>query len=251
MESFALGAQVYGGALIFSRIGSFCMVVPGVSEEMVPSQIRLAFAFILTIALFPLLAPHLPAIPDSIAGMVYQLVGEIIMGLIIGLLLRTFTQALAVAGEVISLQTTLSFAQTTNPLQAQPTASVTTFLTLVGLTVIFVSDLHMMFLAGIVKSYTLFPAGHGVPFADFNTLMVRTMGETFALGVQLSAPILVFSLVYNVAMGLIARVMPQFQIFFAISPLTVLLGMAVFGLSLGSIGLVWIERYRAFASQWI
>ena len=251
MEHYALASQVYGGALIFARLGSFFVAMPGVGESTVPTNIRLAFAFIVTIALYPALAGNLPAEPSDVWSMTFQIVAEIVIGLALGTLLRMFTQSLAVAGEVISLQTTLSFAQTTNPLQAQPTASVTTFLTLVGLTVIFVSDLHMMFLAGIVKSYTLFPAGHGVPFADFNTLMVRTMGETFALGVQLSAPILVFSLVYNVAMGLIARVMPQFQIFFAISPLTVLLGMAVFGLSLGSIGLVWIERYRAFASQWI
>ena len=159
-------------------------------------------------------------------------------------------QALAVAGEVISLQTTLSFAQTTNPLQAQPTASVTTFITLVGLTAVFATDLHMLFVAGIVRSYTLFPAGHGVPMADFNTLIVRTMGQTFALGIQLSAPVLVFSLVFNIATGLIGRVMPQFQIFFVATPLSVLLGLAVFAISLGGIGVIWIDRYRAFVLQW-
>lgn len=227
------------------------MAMPGLSEAVVPTNIRLAFSLVLTIALFPMLAPHLPAMPVGLAEMVIQIVSEIIIGLAIGLLLRVFTQALAVAGEVVSLQTTLAFSQTTNPLQAQPTASVTTFVTLMGLTVIFVTDLHMLFLAGIVKSYVLFPAGRGVPFADFNTLMIRTVGETFALGIQLSAPVLVFSLIYNIATGLIARVMPQFQIFFVVTPLTVLLGLAVFALSLGSLGMIWIDRYRAFASQWI
>ena len=62
---------------------------------------------------------------------------------------------------------------------------------------------------------------------------------------------LIFSLVFNIAAGLVARVMPQFQIFFIATPLTVLLGLAVFAMSLGGMGMVWIERYRAFAGQWI
>jgi flagellar biosynthetic protein FliR len=73
--------------------------------------------------------------------------------------------------------------------------------------------------------------------------------ETFALGIQLSAPVMVFSLVFNVATGFIGRAMPQFQVFFVASPLTVLLGLSLFALSLGAFGLVWIDRYRAFAER--
>ena len=251
MEHYALAAQVYGGALIFARIGSFFMTMPDVGENMVPAQIRLAFAFVVAIALFPVLAPVLPAEPATLWEMVFQLVAEVIIGISIGLLLRLFMQSLAVVGEIVSLQTTLSFAQTTNPLQAQPTASVTTFITLVGLTAVFATDLHMLFIAGIVHSYQVFRAGHGVPFAAFNTAFVRTMGDTFALGVQLSAPVLVFTLVFNIATGLIARVMPHFQIFFVTTPLTVMLGLAVFAISLGGLGVVWIDHYRTFAGQWV
>jgi flagellar biosynthetic protein FliR len=67
---------------------------------------------------------------------------------------------------------------------------------------------------------------------------------SFALGVQLAAPVIVFSIVFNIAAGLVGRIMPQFQIFFVATPLSVLLGLSVFALSLGVIGMVWSSRYR-------
>jgi flagellar biosynthetic protein FliR len=73
---------------------------------------------------------------------------------------------------------------------------------------------------------------------------VQTVGKSFALGIQLAAPVIAFSLVFNIATGLVGRVMPQFQIFFVATPLMVLLGLSIFALSLGVIGMVWVDRYH-------
>ena len=64
------------------------------------------------------------------------------------------------------------------------------------------------------------------------------------LGIQLAAPVIVFSLVFNLATGLVGRVMPAFQIFFVTSPLSVILGLSLLALSLGGIAMVWTDRYR-------
>ena len=61
---------------------------------------------------------------------------------------------------------------------------------------------------------------------------------------QLAAPIIVFSLVFNIATGLVGRVMPQFQVFFVATPLSVMLGMSILAISIGLIGMVWVSRYR-------
>jgi flagellar biosynthetic protein FliR len=106
------------------------------------------------------------------------------------------------------------------------------------------TDLHHLFIAAIVKSYSIFPFTRAVPVADAGQLAIQTMGRAFSLGLQLSAPVLVFSLVFTVATGLVARVMPQFQVFFVAAPLQVLLGLSVFALSLGAVGMVWIDHYR-------
>ncbi len=249
MEHYALPAQVYGAGLVFSRVGALALMMPGVGENSVPPRVRLAFALVFALVLYPIVRPSLPPIPATLGGIGAQVILEVLIGLGVGSLLRLFLQTLAVAGEIVSLQTTLSFAQTTNPLQAQPTTTVTTFLTLLGLTLVFATGLHQSFIAGVAHSFAIFPAGRGVPVGDFGALMVKTFGQTFALGVQLTAPVIVFSFVFNVATGFIGRAMPQFQVFFVATPLQVLLGLSVFALGLGVFGLVWIDAFKTFADR--
>ncbi len=249
IEHYALPAQVYGAGLVFARVGAFAMLIPGIGETSVPPRIRLAFAFLMALVLYPIVREHLPSEPATVDGLAGQVIVEILIGLAVGAILRMFLSTLSVAGEVVSLQTTLSFAQTTNPLLGQTTPTVGSFLSLLGVTLIFATNLHQMFLAAVVHSYTIFPAAHAAPVADFGRLAAQMMGETFALGVQLAAPVIVFALVFNVATGFVARAMPQFQVFFAATPLTVLLGLSIFALSLGVFGLVWIDRYRAFVDR--
>ena len=249
MEHYALPAQVFGAGLVFARVGAFVLLLPGVGEVAVPARIRLGFALLLSLVIYPVVRAGLPQTPDTVGALAGALAIEIAAGLALGALLRMFTGALAVAGEIISLQTTLAFAQTTNPLQAQPTASVSAFLGLLGVTLVFSTDLHQLFIGAIAHSYQLFPAARPLRVDDLSRLAIRTFAETFALGLQLAAPVVVFALVFNVALGLVARIMPQFQVFFAATPLTVLLGLSVFALSVGGMGLVWVDRFHAFVER--
>ena len=245
MESYAAAGQVWAAGLVFVRIGAIVMLVPGLGEQAVPPRVRLAFAFLLSLAMTPIVAEALPALPATVGGMGAWVIREAVIGLMIGAILRMMLAALAVAGEVVALQTTLSFAQTANPLQAQPGTTLAAFLGLLGVTLVFATGLHHLFVGAMVQSYELFAPAKDLMLQDAAELAVRTAGQAFLVGVQLAAPVMVFALVFNVATGLVGRVMPQFQIFFAATPLNVLLGLSVFALSLGVMGLVWIEAYRS------
>jgi flagellar biosynthetic protein FliR len=246
VESYALPDEVWRAGLVFVRVSAIVMLLPGIGEAVVPPRIRLALAFVLSLALTPVVVQTLPPLPFTVGQMGAWVIREALIGLAIGALIRLLLGTLAVAGEVVSLQTTLSMSQTANPMQAQPGTTIATFLTLLGLVLVFASNTHHLFLAAIVESYRLFEPSEAVPVQDAASLAARTMGQSFALGLQLAAPVVVFSLIFNAATGLVGRVMPQFQVFFVATPLNVLLGLSVFALSLGGIGLVFIERYRAF-----
>jgi flagellar biosynthesis protein FliR len=249
MAALALPTEVYGAGLVFARISALVMLMPGIGEQGVPPRLRLAFALVLAMAMYPIVRNAVPVLPFDVAGLAAQAGTEVLIGVALGALMRMFLNALAVAGETISLQTTLSFAQTANPMQAQPGTAVTVFLTLFGTVLIFTTDLHHLFIGGLARSYTLFPIGRPLPLTDLADFSVRGFSESFALGIQLAAPVIVFSLVFNVAVGFVGRVMPQFQIFFVSSPLSVLLGLSIFALSLGTLSLVWLDRYRTFVDQ--
>ncbi len=247
MDGYATAEQVWAGGLIFARIGAILMLIPGVGESYVPPRIRLSLALVVSLALWPVVQGALPALPATVGGMVGWVLREVIVGLAIGAVLRSFTTALATAGEIVSLQTTLSFAQTANPLQAQPGTTIAAFLMLLGTTLVFATDTHHLFIAGLVGSYDLIAPARPLITGDFASLAIRTLGDSFMLGVQLSAPVIVFAIIFNLASGLVGRVMPSFQVFFAAAPLSVILGLSVFALSLGVLGTVFIDRYRALA----
>ena len=251
MESYATAQQVFAAGLVFARVGGVIMLLPGLGETFIPPRIRLSFALALSLMLFPLIAGSVPPLPASAGDLGLAVIKELLIGLMIGAILRIFMASLATAGEMVSLATTLSFAQTANPMQATPSTTLGTFLGMIGIVLIFATDLDHLFVAAIVKSFDIFPFGPDVPVADAGELAVRTVGNSFALGVQLAAPVLVFSLIFNVAAGLVGRVMPQFQVFFAATPLIVLLGLSVFALSLGVIGIVWIDRYRELVGTFV
>jgi flagellar biosynthetic protein FliR len=201
--------------------------------------------------LFPLLEGRAPPLPPSVGGMSLLVIKEVVVGLMIGGILRIFFSSMAAAGEIVSIQTTLAFSQTAAPGQAQPTASLAAFLGLLGLLLIMTTDLHHMFLSAIARSYSLFPIGRGAPIQDSAALAIQTVSKSFALGLQLAAPVVVFSLIFNIATGLVGRAMPQFQVFFVATPIIVLLGLSLFALSLGTLGMVWVERYRDLAGSFV
>jgi flagellar biosynthetic protein FliR len=251
MSPFGLPLEIYHAALIFLRVGALVMLLPGIADAAVPARVRLAFALILSLVLGAVANPYLPPMPQTVGEMGGQVFKELFIGLGLGALLNMMMNALAVAGEIMSIQTTLAFSQTANPSEAQPSSSITSFLSVTAIALLFATNLDHLFIGAIARSYQLFPPMKPPAINDAALVAVRAMSSAFALGLQLAAPMVVFSIVFNIASGLIGRLMPQFQIFFAVTPLTVLLGLSILALSIGMIGTIWLQRYQAYLAQFL
>jgi flagellar biosynthetic protein FliR len=235
-------------SLVFARVGTMVMVLPGLGEASVPPRARLALALALTLVMAPVVGQ---AYPPSATGAVLSLAGlivsEIVIGLSVGLIVRMMLSAVQVAGNVIATQTGLAFAQTFDANQGAQSALLSMFLSLLAVTLIFAGNLHHLLIAGIEHSFTLFPPGRMPPVHDFMTLAIQTVSGLFATGLQMSAPFLVFGVIVYAAAGLIARMMPQLQVFFIAMPLNILAGFVILGLSLSTMMLWFLEAFSAQA----
>jgi len=159
---------------------------------------------------------------------------EMLVGAILGLTARLAISALQVAGSVVAQQLGLGFVTAVDPTQNQQGMLVGNFLTVLGVTLIFATDLHHLVIAGLNDSYTLFHPGEMPVTGDMAQLITRTIGTAFKVGIQLSAPFLVFGLLFNIGLGVLSRLMPQMQVFFIGLPLSIILGLLLLLLVIGA-----------------
>lgn len=207
-------SQLSAVAIIFFRVGAAIMVLPGFGDVYVPARIRLLFALVFSVLLMPLLGGRMPPLPASPIGLGVLLVTEILVGVFMGLIARTIMMALHVAGNIIASQSSLAVASIFDPSNGAQSPVVSNILTLAAVTLFFTTGMHHLVLAALVQSYDVFTVGQFAPLQDMNILHTRMVADTFGLGVALSAPFMVISLLFYLAGGLMTRLMPNFQVFF-------------------------------------
>ena len=220
--------------LVFARIGTMLMLLPGVGEVSIPSRLRLGAAVALAMLMLPL---HRSAYPDdlSASGPVLALFGgEFVIGALLGITARLTIDALAVAGSIVAQQVGLGFVTGIDPTQGQQGVILGNFLTMTGIMLVFATDLHYLAIAALDDSYRLFAPGF-VPFTgDMAAHVTALVAGLFRIGVQLSAPFLVFGLLFNLGLGILSRLMPQMQVFFVGLPLSILGGLLLLFLVIGT-----------------
>jgi flagellar biosynthesis protein FliR len=219
--------------LIFARVGTMLMLMPALGEQVIPARMRLSFALALTLVFLPLLSPTLGELPSDIIAILVLMGHEIVVGLILGAIVRIITMATQVAGAVIAYQSGLSFAQSADPTQGGIQGAVVgAFLSFLGVALIFATDLHHVMLAAIYDSYEVFPTTAEIMWDDAAQMAINAIAGAFVVGIQMSAPFIVFGLVFNIGLGILSRLMPQLQVFFIAMPANILVGLILFALLL-------------------
>jgi flagellar biosynthesis protein FliR len=227
----ALGATFL---LVFARTGTMVMLLPGLGEQNISPRMRLTIALILAAVLVPLHRNDYHVDTSALAPSIVLLVGEILIGAVLGLTARLTISALDVAGSVIAQQLGLGFVTAIDPTQGEQGALLGNFLTMLGITLFFATDMHYLVIAALNDSYTLFVPGEVPATGDVAALVTQTVSGAFRIGIQLSAPFLAFGLLFNLGLGVLSRLMPQMQVFFVALPASILIGFLFLVLALGS-----------------
>ncbi|HEY1632677.1 MAG TPA: flagellar biosynthetic protein FliR [Rhizomicrobium sp.] len=232
--------------LVFARTGAMIMLLPSVGEASVPAQVRLVLALAISFAFAPTVASHYPSVaPTNELALGLLVFQELTCGLLIGAMARIITSGLTVAGSLIATQTGLSYAQQVDPTMGEQSVVVSNFFSLLGAVLIFATNLHHLAIGAVAGSYNMIPPGAALPTGDMAELTVRLVSGSFALGLQLAAPFLVFGFAVNAGMGLLARLMPQLQVFFIAMPINILAGFLLIILLLGSMMTLYLNYFAA------
>ena len=240
----ALSGLVLTYFLVFARVGAVVMLLPAIGEMGVPSRVRLVLALAISFALTPTVqSAYASAAPQTVVSLVIMLAQEVTAGVLVGSMARIIMSALQVAGYLIATQTGLAYAQTLDPTMNTQGAVLGNFLSILGTVMIFLTNLHHLAIGAIAGSYRMLPPGGRLPTDDMAQLVISLVSSSFALGFQLAAPFLVFGFAVYAGLGVLARLMPQLQIFFVAVPLNILCGFLIFLAVLGSMLSIFLTYY--------
>ncbi len=238
--------------LVFARVGTLMMLMPGLGEQTILARARLSLAFLTTLIILPTVRPLVTFSPSDIPQLLQLLFIELMICAMIGISARLALSALQTAGVIVANQLALSYAQTLDPTQpGQQGATFGNFMTLLGVTLIFALDLHHMAIVAIFDSYKIFLPGNLPATSDALTLVTDVIVNSFKVGVQISAPFLVFGLVFNAGLGILSRMMPQLQVFNVAQPITIMLGIGVFIAIMGGMMSTFLRYMESVLAQFL
>lgn len=217
--------QFVGFLIIFTRISGVLVIAPILGDANIPAQVKVAFAFLLSLIFFPVVAaPNLGATP-LLSDVAFISLTEFGVGLMIGFAARLMFTAVGLAGEVIGFQMGVGIANIFDPTSETQVALIGQIQIIFALLLFVVLDGHHIFIKALAESYQIIAPG-GVSLSAGDVRYVTALvGRIFLLGLQIGAPMIVALMAANFSMGLITRSVPQLNVIMVGIPFTIGLGL--------------------------
>jgi flagellar biosynthetic protein FliR len=230
--------------LPFARIGALLMTMPVIGTRVVPARARIIAAFFLTIMVVPFMPP-LQVAPSLSLGTLILVLHEILIGVALGFGLQVVFQVCVLAGQYLAMKMGLGFASMNDPTNGvQTTVLSQFFLVLVTLTFVVVNG-HLLLIELLLQSFRTLPPTR-FQFEPAQAFQVVNLGGwLFASALVISLPVLTALLVVNMAFGIMSRAAPQLNIFAVGFPFTLMCGMLLVWLGLGTFGMHFEEIFAA------
>ncbi|WP_295512648.1 flagellar biosynthetic protein FliR [uncultured Sulfitobacter sp.] len=228
--------------VVFARIGSALMFMPGFGEAQIPLRPRLSIALLISVALMPM-APISLAMPDSPVSAVLLIAKEVTIGLWIGMCARILLSALQFAGFQVGQVSGLANAFGPSFGSFEGATMVATLMLLSAVTMIFVTDTHHLIIRALMSSYEIFPPGQ-IMIGDLTDELLKVAGKSLYIGTAIAAPFFVMGVVLNLGMGLANRMMPQLPVFFVAASILIGAGLLILAIAMPSILDFFIERFQ-------
>ncbi|MEM1004960.1 MAG: flagellar biosynthetic protein FliR, partial [Pseudomonadota bacterium] len=208
------GAGLWHLFVIFLRVSALVSLLPAFGERYIPVRVKFGIAMAFTFITAPGVDP--PTLTPGWFPTLHLIGTEVLIGMVLGIGLRLFVLAIQTAGSIAAQSTSL--AQLFGGATAEPVPAMGYFLTLAGLALAVLMGLHVRAAQFMIQSYVMFPMGLVPTTADVSHWGVQNISRSFGLAFALATPFVIASLIYNLALGVINRAMPQLMVAFVGAP---------------------------------
>ena len=238
-----IGGWLSAFLLPLFRIAAMLMAMPVIGTQLVPMRIRLYLALAITLVVSPTLAP-MPEVDMLSLRMLLLVAEQVLIGVMMGFTLQLLLQVFTVAGQIIAMQMGLAFAAMVDPTSGVSVPVIGQFLLMLSTLLFLVMNGHLVAFEVIAESFVTLPVGDAL-LVDRFWLMAGKLSWVLGAGLLLVLPAVTALLVINIAFGVMTRAAPQLNIFSIGFPMTLVLGMIIFWLSLGD----FLAHYQSIASE--
>lgn len=225
MDVLHLDRLITAAAFAGVRIGGVMVFSPFLGSQSIPMQVKAGFTVALTVLLWPAYAPAVLA-TDAV-GWGRVLAGEMLIGLLLGLALQFIFEAAQVAGQIIGVQTGFSLITILDPQTQADTPVLGMFHALLTLLIFLQLNVHHWLLRGVAASFSYLPPGAAVVRHGVVSGLVQAAGAMWLVGLQIATPVIVATMLADVALGFVGKASPQLPVIIVGLSIKNLLGLAV------------------------
>ncbi len=223
---------------IMFRVGALIMFIPILGSGQIPARVKIGFILFISIAVFPMVGTAPMPHPKGLFELAIYLFSEITIGLAVAYSARLLFTAVQVAGTVVDFQMGFGVVNVIDP-QTEAQVSVTAqFQNILAILIFLAADAHHIIIGAIVESFFLINPSQ-IDFSTFtpDVIMMLFTG-TFLTAVKIAAPIMAILFFISVGLGLVARTVPQMNVFIVGFPLQIGVGLLMVGLSMSFFSII-------------
>ena len=213
--------------LVLARVGGIFLIGPIFSNRSIPGQTRALLSVAVSLVLFTGLQLKAPELHYELGSLVLMIISEMMVGLIIGFVAQFVFAAIQFAGQTIDIVMGFSIVNVIDPTSGGTASLIGTFKNLFAMLIFLTTDSHHFLIVALYRSYDKIPITGGRLSNGAVEMLIDMFGTMLVTGIKIGIPIVGAIFVAEVATGLIARTMPQMQIFYVSMPVKIFTGFVL------------------------
>jgi flagellar biosynthetic protein FliR len=221
----------YVWLMVFGRAGGLFALMPVFSGQTVPVQIRVAIAALIACVMTGLVHST-GGLPPDLTSFIFATARELLIGLIMGAVVRIVFYAIEFGGQIMSTEMGLMMSSQIDPISRSNSSPVGSALFYLGCILFLSSGSHHLVFAAFLRSFDIAPIGQLAFTRNVAEGFVQSSGKIFLLGVQMAAPLIAINFVVTFAFSVLGKAATSIHVFAEALGVRIMAGFAIFFLAL-------------------